>query len=106
VTVAAHDGRRPLVVVGLIEPSGLGGIDRIGFSSLATVQDLAGRPGAVTQVAMALADGQAPGDWIKAHETDLPDGIDLTDAGDALRFYRLQLNALIFLKGEMSLSLF
>ena len=94
VVVSAPDGRHALTLVGLIDATGLGGLDRIGFTTLPTVQRLVGRDGAVTQVAIALEDGVDAAAWIDEHEDTAPAGIDLTSATDALRFYRLQLTAL------------
>jgi putative ABC transport system permease protein len=87
-------GPVPLELVGILEPSGLGSLDAMGFTSLAAARRLSGQPDAVTQVALALEDRVDTATWIEGAVATTPEGVTLTDSGEALATFRTQLGAL------------
>ena len=83
-----------LMTVGILQPVGIGNLDNVAFTSLSTARRVHGQPDAVTQVAMSLEDGTATDEWLDEHRDLAPDGVVLTDSGEALRLFREQLGAL------------
>ncbi|MFL6203946.1 MAG: ABC transporter permease, partial [Acidimicrobiales bacterium] len=94
VVTSTSDGQVPLELVGILEPSGIGHLDAMGFTSLATARRLSGQPTAVTQVALALRPGVDRKAGIEEASTSVPEGVVLTDSGEALETFRTQIGAL------------
>lgn len=94
ITVSTSSGPLPVPLVGILAPRGIGRLDRIGFTSLATARRLAEQPGAVTQVALSLADGVDAGAWVDEHQQVAPDGVVLSTTAGSLGTMRTQINAL------------
>jgi putative ABC transport system permease protein len=94
VDLSTEDGQVPMAVVGILEPAGIGNLDDVGFTSLATSRRLSAQPGAVTQVALALDEGIDTDQWLEESRHLAPRGAVLTDAGEALRLFREQIGAL------------
>lgn len=95
-TIAVSTGRGslPIPVVGILAPRGIGRLDRIGFTSLATARRLADQPGAITQVALSLADGVDADAWVEEHQKVAPDGVVLSATAGSLGALRGQIAAL------------
>lgn len=94
ITVSTSNGPLPVPLVGILAPRGIGRLDRIGFTSLATARRLAEQPGAITQVALSLADGVDAGAWVEEHQDVAPDGVVLSTTAGSLGALRGQIKAL------------
>lgn len=94
VVVTTADGPRPIELVGVLAPRGLGRLDRIGFTSLATAQRLTDHPDQITQIAIDLTESADANAWVTEHAADVPAGVILVTATDSLRTFRTQINAL------------
>ncbi|MFL6206883.1 MAG: FtsX-like permease family protein, partial [Acidimicrobiales bacterium] len=94
VMTSTSHGQVPLDLVGILDPSGIGSLDAMGFTSLATARRLSGQPSAVTQVALALEPGVDRKAWIEQASASVPEGVELTDSGEALATFRTQIGAL------------
>jgi putative ABC transport system permease protein len=94
VQMSTAQGEVPLAVVGILDAVGIGNLDDVAFSSLATARRLHGQPEAITQVALALEAGIEPAAWIEENAGRAPEGTVLTDASEALRTFREQIGAL------------
>jgi putative ABC transport system permease protein len=94
VSISTEAGPLAMTVVGILEPAGIGNLDDVGFTSLATARRVSAQPTAVTQVAIALDDGVDTEAWLEDSRALAPEGAALTDAGEALRVFREQIGAL------------
>lgn len=80
VSMATREGTRSLRVVGLLANRGMARIDGIGFSSMDVVRTIAGRPGAVSQIALDLRPGVDPKGWVSQYQDSAPEGVTLASA--------------------------
>jgi len=93
ITAAASDGAHELRVVGVLEPRGLGRLDRIGVTSLATARRIGDEPDGVSQVAVQLRPGVDATRWLDEKADAVP-GVSMVASEDALGPVRGQVQAL------------
>lgn len=94
VTIPTSNGPIEVPVVAILEERGIGRLDRIGFTSLQTARRYANQPNEVTQVAIDLAAGVDPQEWIDTTGTLAPDSVVVSTSEASLGVYRDQIGAL------------